>query len=320
MDTTVEHTELDQSVYTEDVELDQDVEDEGEDDLEVRVDAMARAFTVRLLAAVQVVRKATVTACVPVQAVIAGSPYLWARLWSPIASRLGKRSEERSTIAAGLSKARAAELAKLTDPVAIATKKASYAEADKAARKEGLDRLGSVMIGAGIAAFVGVPMAWRFIGPWVPAIAWSGIGLWCVAAMAHAPRPAQKATTSAPETPANAAAVPGQDDADEWIQDSPPEAVLWALIRHTAALTKQGTAAHLQAVLDEARKRGEMTDWTVSDLAEELASYGVPVAEQKKLTVGGRQYNRTAVLLSALPEADPAPVPAIVQPAAQRAA
>jgi hypothetical protein len=38
--------------------------------------------------------------------------------------------------------------------------------------------------------------------------------------------------------------------------------------------------------------------------------------EKKKLTFGGAQRTRQAVLLDGLPEADPAPVPAIVQSAA----
>jgi hypothetical protein len=155
----------------------------------------------------------------------------------------------------------------------------------------------------------------------VPTVTGASLALWVIIALiAGQPESTPKAAEQTTESTTDPAPTGSPQDADEWIQDSPPEAVLWALIRHTAALTKQGTAAHLQAVLDEARKRGEMTDWTVTDLAEELASYGVPVAEQKKLTIGGRQYNRIAVLLDALPEADPAPVPAIVQPAVQTAA
>lgn len=151
-----------------------------------------------------------------------------------------------------------------------------------------------------------------------PILLAAGTGLWCWAAWRaeDAPKPApEQAKTTTPAAPATA-----PEDDGEWIQDSPDEAILWALIRHTAGLTKQGTAAHLQAILEEARKRGEMTDWTVSDLAEELASYKVPVVEQKKLTIGDRQYNRAAVLLTDLPEADPAPVPAIVQAAPPAAA
>ncbi|MFG3228132.1 hypothetical protein ACGF07_25570 [Kitasatospora sp. NPDC048194] len=138
--------------------------------------------------------------------------------------------------------------------------------------------------------------------------------LWTLTALIRGQEtgPAASKTATSPQADAS---EPDPDDG-EWIQEAPAVEVLWALIRHTASLTKQGTAAHLQAVLDEASKRGQMTDWTVSDLADELASHGVPIVEQKKLTIGGRHYNRSAVLLADLPEADPAPVPAIVHSAA----
>jgi hypothetical protein len=260
---------------------------------------------------------AITSAAAPVRAVITGSPVLAARLWAPAATRRADAAEVRETLAKAIAAARAAELAKLTDQKAIAKAKAVHAEADKVARAEKRDRIGSVLAGGILVVLVAAPVSWQLVGPWVPMATWSGIGLWCVAAMAHAPKAAAKAT---PEPDLGEAPAATPDDADEWIQDSPSEAVLWALIRHTAALTKQGTAAHLQAVLDEARKRGEMTDWTVSDLTEELASYGVPVVEGKKLTVGGRDRNRKAVLLEALPPAEPGPFPVLVRPAASSAA
>lgn len=173
-------------------------------------------------------------------------------------------------------------------------------------------------VGGTAAALV---LLWPIVGKWMPTMAGGSLALWLIAALiAGQADPTPDKAEQAPADGANTDPAAPADGADEWIQDSPPEAVLWALIRHTAALTKQGTAAHLQAIVDEARRRGEMTDWTVSDLAEELASYGVPVVEQKKLTIGGRSVNRSAVLVAALPEADPAPVPAIVQPAASSAA
>jgi hypothetical protein len=46
----------------------------------------------------------------------------------------------------------------------------------------------------------------------------------------------------------------------------------------------------------------------------------VRVIEKKKLTIGGKDRTRKAVLLSDLPEADPAPVPAIVHSAPPTAA
>jgi hypothetical protein len=260
---------------------------------------------------------AITSATVPVRAVITGSPVLAARLWAPAASRLDKAAAERETIAKALATARAEQLAKLTDEKAIAKATAAHAEADKASRAERRERIGSTLGGGTLVAVVAGPVSWQLIGPWVPVTIWSGIGLWCIAAMAHAPKATEKA---APEPDLGAVPADVPDAPDEWIQDSPSEAVLWTLIRHTAALTKQGTAAHLQAVLDEGQRRGEFGDWTVADLAEELASYGVPVVEGKKLTVEGRDRNRKAVLLSALPEADPAPVPALAEPASKSAA
>jgi hypothetical protein len=268
-------------------------------------------------------KQAITNAAVPVRAVITGSPILASRLWAPAAARREVAAEERAAIAEALAKHRAAELAKLTDSKAIAAARKSHAEADKAARAEKRGRAGDVLGGGALVAIVAGPVTWSLIGPWVPLATWSGIGLWCVAAMAHAPRPGEApaaATADQAKTTTSPVDDGEPDNIDEWIQDSPDEAVLWALIRHTAALTKQGTAAHLQAVLDEGQRRGEFGDWTVADLAEELASYGVPVVEGKKLTVGGRDRNRKAVLLAALPEADPAPVPAIVQGAPTAAA
>jgi hypothetical protein len=259
------------------------------------------------------INQAITSATVPVRAVITGSPVLAARLWAPAATRHEQAAEAREAIAA----ARAAELAKLTDEKAIAKAKAAHAEADKVARAAKRERIGSALGGGTLVTLVAGPVSWQLVGPWVPVATWTGIGLWCVAAMAHAPKPTGKAT---PELAPDEQPADAPDDADEWIQDSPPEDVLWALIRHTAALTKQGTAAHLQAVLDEGQRRGQFGDWTVADLAEELASYGVPVVEGKKLTVGGKDRNRKAVLLATLPEAEPAPVPVLVQPAAQSAA
>ncbi|NUQ98592.1 MAG: hypothetical protein HOY79_19235 [Streptomyces sp.] len=161
---------------------------------------------------------------------------------------------------------------------------------------------------------VATVVVWPMLHGRHAAIIAGGLTLWVLTALILG----QDTGTAASKTTTNPdadAEEPGPDDG-EWIQEAPAPEVLWALIRHTASLTKQGTAAHLQAVLDEGQKRGQMADWKVADLADELASHGVPVVEQKKLTIGGRQYNRSAVLLADLPEADPAPVPAIVHSAA----
>jgi hypothetical protein len=255
--------------------------------------------------------QAITSATVPIRAVIAGSPVLARRLRAPATKRRTAAAEIRQVEAEAL----AAELAKL-NPKARAAKQAEQLAADRAGRKERRSRAADIASCTALVLLVAGPVGWQFARPYLGTAALVLAVAWSIAAMAHAPS-ARKAT---PEPAPDETPIADPDDTDEWIQDSPPEAVLWALIRHTAALTKQGTAAHLQAVLVEARKRGEMTDWTVADLAEELASYGVPVVEGKKLTVGGRDRNRKAVLLSVLPEADPAPFPVLVQPAASSAA
>lgn len=255
--------------------------------------------------------QAITSATVPVRAVITGSPVLARRLRAPATKRRTAEAEVRQAEAEAL----AAELAKL-NPKARAAKQAEQVAADRAGRKERRSRAADIASCTALVLLVAGPVGWQFARPYLGTTALVLAVVWSVAAMAHAPT-ARKAT---PEPDAGDTPTAAPDDADEWIQDSPPEAVLWALIRHTAALTKQGTAAHLQAVLDEGQRRGEFGDWTVADLAEELASYGVPVVEGKKLTVGGRDRNRKAVLLEALPEADPAPFPVLVQSAASSAA
>jgi hypothetical protein len=96
-------------------------------------------------------------------------------------------------------------------------------------------------------------------------------------------------------------------------QDPPAEATLYALIEHVAALSDQGTAAHLPDLLDEGRKRGLFGGWEQADLKAHLTTLGAPVVAGKKLTFRGRQRNRQAVLLDGLPEAVPAPVPTLVR-------
>ncbi|MER5350608.1 hypothetical protein ABT093_09780 [Kitasatospora sp. NPDC002551] len=279
----------------------------------------------------------------PVTGLASGTPVLVRKLMAPhhkqraeAAALKAKRERIAATAADAAEVAFAKKLITETDPVKRAAilqaQEASQVaarevalERAKADRKAARSKLGDTVGAAALMLIVGGPLVWSLARPWIG----TGIGLliggWWIAALMHAPNPeknptpADALTEAAPDTP-TAQPETEPDDADEWIQDSPDEGVLWALIRHTASLTKQGTAAHLQAVLDEARKRGEMTDWTVADLVEELDSYGVPVAPQKKLTIGGRAINRQAVLLESLPEADPAPAPAIVQPAATSAA
>ncbi|MFF2075613.1 hypothetical protein ACFVXG_12765 [Kitasatospora sp. NPDC058162] len=106
------------------------------------------------------------------------------------------------------------------------------------------------------------------------------------------------------------------DDQDDELQDAPAEADLYALVRHVAAMSDQGTAAHLSQVLEEGQARGLFGGWKVPDLRGHLEGLGVGLVEGKKLTFNGRQRNRLAVLLDALPEAAPGTVPAVAQKAA----
>ncbi|MFJ6617000.1 hypothetical protein ACIQOW_05370 [Kitasatospora sp. NPDC091335] len=106
------------------------------------------------------------------------------------------------------------------------------------------------------------------------------------------------------------------DDQDDELQDAPVDADLHALIRHVAGMSDQGTAAHLSQVLEEGQARGLFGGWKVPDLRAHLEGLGVALVEGKKLTFNGRQRNRLAVLLDALPEAAPGTVPAVAQKAA----
>jgi hypothetical protein len=153
---------------------------------------------------------------------------------------------------------------------------------------------------------------WPLVGKWVPTTLAATVTVWALAALIAGQEGAPAAAGSTEASSPTELAGTALDD-EEWIQAAPAPDALWALIRHTAGLTKQRTAAHLQAVLEEGVKRGQFDAWTVTDLADELAALGVPVVDGKKLTVGGRDRNRMAVLLADLPQADPAPVPAVLQ-------
>ncbi len=261
---------------------------------------------------------------VPVRAIIAGSPVLARRLAAPAARRREKRAAEHAKTVA----AREKKLAKLSGD-ALQAAKAKYAEQDK--ETPGERRSVGDIIGVSALVLLGFgPFIWGHVKPLVPWVVSAAIALWSVAAMVHAPPAGEQPTPAESgdgEQPAAAEqdepgrdADPEADDEGEWLQEAPAPDVLWALIRHTAALTRQGTAAHLQAVLEQGVKRGQFTGWTVTDLGDELADLKVRVVEGKKLTIGRKDFNRKAVLLSDLPEADPAPVPALVLGAGQEVA
>lgn len=155
---------------------------------------------------------------------------------------------------------------------------------------------------------------WPVVGKWVPTMVTVTVVLWVVTAVV---------VGSAAGHPQAAADTPTADQAAEQEaepQEAPAAEVLYALIRHTAARSDQGTAAHLDDVLAEGHKRGLLGGWEKADLKEHLTALGAPLVEGKKLTFGGRQRNRQAVLLEGLPEADPAPVPALTARAAGEAA
>ncbi|MEV7935268.1 hypothetical protein AB0O82_03915 [Kitasatospora sp. NPDC088264] len=107
----------------------------------------------------------------------------------------------------------------------------------------------------------------------------------------------------------------GEDQGDE-LQDAPVDADLFALIRYVAGMSDQGTAAHLSHVLKEGQARALFGGWKVPDLKAHLEDLGVALVEGKKLTFNGRQRNRLAVLLDALPESAPGTVPTVAQKAA----
>ncbi|QMU78872.1 hypothetical protein GXW83_27400 [Streptacidiphilus sp. PB12-B1b] len=121
-------------------------------------------------------------------------------------------------------------------------------------------------------------------------------------------------------SPVDAQQPDGGEPAEER-QEPPAEATLYALIRHVAALSDQGTAAHLPDLLTEGHKRGLFGGWQQTDLKAHLTALGAPLVDGKKLTFNGHQRNRQAVLLDGLPPAAPAPVPALTrQPAPGTAA
>ncbi|MFF4813262.1 hypothetical protein ACFY2K_01620 [Kitasatospora sp. NPDC001309] len=125
-----------------------------------------------------------------------------------------------------------------------------------------------------------------------------------------------KAKAEEQEEAAAKAGPDDSDDQDDELQDAPAEADLYALVRYVAGMSDQGTAAHLSHVLEEGQARGLFGGWKIPDLRGHLEGLGVGLVEGKKLTFNGRQRNRLAVLLDALPEAAPGTVPAVAQKAA----
>ena len=131
--------------------------------------------------------------------------------------------------------------------------------------------------------------------------------VWLVAAMAIGA--SGTGARPVPDSPGDAEQLDDGGELDDEPQEAPAEETLWALVRDVAALSDQGTAAHLPHLLSVGQGRGLFGGWAQADLKAHLLTLGAPLAEGKKLTFGGRPYNRQAVLLDGLPEAVPAPVP-----------
>lgn len=152
---------------------------------------------------------------------------------------------------------------------------------------------------------------WPLVGRWLPTVASAAATLWVLAALAAGQGHVPEAATEGAE--ATGEATPADDG--EWIDEEPPLPVLLALIRHVANTSDQGTAAHLDDVLAEGQKRGLFGGWEKADLKAHLTEdLGLPV-EELKLHFRRRQRVRLGVRLKALPEVDPAPVPAVLQKA-----
>lgn len=159
------------------------------------------------------------------------------------------------------------------------------------------------LLAASVRCGAGLWLGWSLLGLvhqspvlWIAA----GSAWWCRAAWKAATgvRPA----TAPEETPA-------AEDDGEWIATEPPPAVVLDLIREVAALSDQGTAAHLQQLLEVGQQRGHFGGWTLADLKDHLVELRLTVVDGKKLTFDGRQRNRQAVLL-------PEPAPVALQKAA----
>jgi len=152
---------------------------------------------------------------------------------------------------------------------------------------------------AGI-ALAGAFLLWPVVGPLLPTVLAVTVTLWFVTAMAIG------ASGAGMKAPLDAEQLDDGEPQDE-LQEAPADATLYGLIRHVAALSDQGTAAHLPDVLAEGQKRGLFGGWNQADLKAHLTDLGAPLVPGKKLTFRGRQRNRQAVLLDGLPEAAPAP-------------
>lgn len=151
---------------------------------------------------------------------------------------------------------------------------------------------------------------WPLVGAWLPTTVSVTALLWVLAALVAGQ--GQPEVEAAPQQPEGATAEQADDDG-EFIDLEPPAPVLYALVRHVAATSDQGTAAHLDDLLAEGQRRGLFGGWEKADLKAHLTEdLRLPV-EELKLHFRRRQRVRLGVRLKALPEADLAPVPAVLQ-------
>ncbi|MGA5818825.1 hypothetical protein ACPC54_13330 [Kitasatospora sp. NPDC094028] len=158
------------------------------------------------------------------------------------------------------------------------------------------------------------PVLARPVARYAPTVITVALVLWVVVAVVVGNTTSPDTESATDDALANASAEAGPDDSedqDDELQDAPSDATLYALIRYVAGMSDQGTAAHLPDLLAEGQKRGLFSGWEQADLKAHLTTCGAPLVEGKKLTFGGRQRNRQAVLLEGLPEADPAPGPTL---------
>ena len=149
-----------------------------------------------------------------------------------------------------------------------------------------------------------VDKALREVRPVLPTVLTVASVVWLVIAMVIGS--SEAGVKPAPDSP-DAEQLDDDGQPDEELQDPPADATLYELIRQVAKRSDQGTAAHLPDLLDEGRRRGLFGGWEQADLKAHLTALGAPLVEGKKLTFGGLQRNRQAVLLDGLPEAAPAP-------------
>lgn len=222
--------------------------------------------------------KAITAVMIPVRAALAGSPILARRLLAPTAKRRAAEAELRKKAAALRSEGRAAELAKLTGDALVKAQQAHAAE-DRAEREARRSKAADVAGAALLAALVGGPVAWSAVGPWAPAAVWGGIGLWCIAAIMHAPaRPA--AEEEEDETEA------AEQEPAEVDEEPSPEALRAAVLARLLGWVGDRNGIPIAEVYERYRKEPGHEHLTDAQIRTALVGhYGLTV---KPVRVDGR--------------------------------